>query len=181
MARLYDRYKTEIVPQLQKEFGRQNLLSLPRMDKIVVSMGLGKGILERKRLTNAVEELAVITGQRPVITKARKSVAGFKLREGMEVGARVTLRGQRMYEFMDRLLNVAIPRIRDFRGVNPRSFDGRGNYSMGLTEQLVFPEVDVEKVEFQQGMNVTFCIRNSATDQESYRLLELFGMPFRKQ
>lgn len=181
MARLFERYKSEIVPQLQKELGRQNLLSLPRLEKIVVNMGLGKSILERKRLTNAVEELAIITGQRPVITKARKSVAGFKLREGMEVGARVTLRGERMYEFMDRLLNVAIPRIRDFRGVNSRSFDGRGNYSMGLTEQLVFPEVDVEKVEFQQGMDITFRIRNSMTDQESYRLLEMFGMPFRKQ
>jgi large subunit ribosomal protein L5 len=143
-------------------------------------MGLGKAILEKKRLTNAVEELALIAGQRPVVTKARKSIAGFKVREGMETGAMVTLRGKRMFEFLDRLINVAIPRIRDFRGLNPKGFDGRGNYNFGITEQLIFPEVNIEKVEFQQGMNITICIQGSKNDRESHRMLELFGMPFRK-
>ena len=177
---MQERYAKEVVPVLQKELGRTNPLSLPRLTKVVVSMGLGKSITERKRLTAAVDELALITGQKPLVTKARKSVSAFKVREGMEVGAKVTLRKKRMYEFLDRLINVAIPRIRDFRGLNPDSFDGHGNYSMGVSEQLIFPEVDVEKVEFQQGMYITLCIKNAHNDQESYRLLELFGMPFRK-
>jgi len=180
MARLLDRYRNEIVPTLKKELARDNALSLPRLSKMVVSMGLGQAALEKKRMTNALDELAVITGQRPVVTKARKSVAGFKLRQGVDVGAKVTLRKQRMYEFLDRLISVAIPRIRDFRGLNPKGFDGRGNYSFGVSEQLVFPEVDVEKVEFQQGMNITICITGARNDRESHRLLELFGMPFRK-
>lgn len=181
MARLQDQYRNEIVPTLQKELGRQNVLSLPRLKKIVLSMGVGLAQQEKKRLTNAVEELAIIAGQRPVVTRARKSVSGFKIREGVDVGTKVTLRSARMYEFLDRLISIAIPRIRDFRGLNPKGFDGRGNYSFGVTEQLVFPEIDVEKVEFQQGMNITFCIDGSQNDRESYRLLELFGMPFRKQ
>jgi large subunit ribosomal protein L5 len=180
MARLLERYRNEMVPTLQKELGRGNVLSLPRLTKVVVSMGLGLAVLEKKRMTSAVEEMAIITGQQPVVCKARKSVSGFKLREGVDVGCKVTLRKQRMYEFLDRLINVAIPRIRDFRGLNPKGFDGRGNYSMGVSEQLVFPEVDIEKVEFQQGMNITFCIKGSQNDRESFRLLELFGMPFRK-
>jgi len=180
MARLLVRYRNEIVPTLKKELGRDNALSLPRLSKIVVSMGLGQAVLEKKRMTNALDELAVITGQKAVVTKARKSVAGFKLRQGMDVGAKVTLRRQRMYEFLDRLISVAIPRIRDFRGLNPTGFDGRGNYSFGVTEQLVFPEVDVEKVEFQQGMNITICVTGARNDREAHRLLELFGMPFRK-
>lgn len=180
MARLQDRYFEEIVPALRKELGRENLLSLPRLSKIVISMGLGQAAVEKKRMTNALEELAVIAGQRPIVTKARKSVSGFKLRQGMEVGAKVTLRKKRMYEFLDRLVNVAIPRIRDFRGLNPQGFDGRGNYNMGVSEQLVFPEVDVEKVEFQQGMNIAICIDGARNDREAFRLLELFGMPFRK-
>jgi large subunit ribosomal protein L5 len=181
MARLQERYLKEIVPELQKELGRTNVMSLPRLKKVVVSMGLGKALVEKKRVANSVEELAVITGQHPVVTKAKKSVAAFKVREGNETGAMVTLRKQRMYEFLDRLISIAIPRIRDFRGLNPKSFDGRGNYSFGLSEQLVFPEVNVEKVEFQQGMNITFCIEGAKNDRESFRLLQLFGMPFRKE
>ncbi len=180
MARLQEQYRNEIVPTLRKELGRENGLSMPRLHKIVVSMGLGRATEEKSRLPKAMEELAIITGQRPVATKARKSVSGFKVRKGVEVGTKVTLRRRRMYEFLDRLINVAIPRIRDFRGVSPKAFDGRGNYSMGVNEQLIFPEVDVEKVEFQQGMNITFCIEGAENDRESYRLLELFGMPFRK-
>ena len=179
-SRLQERYQKDIVPTLQKDLGRQNVLSLPRLSKVVVSMGLGKALLEKKRLANAVEELAMIAGQRPVVTKARKSVSGFKVREGNEVGVMVTLRRRRMYEFLDRLINVAIPRIRDFRGLNPKGFDGRGNYNFGVSEQLVFPEVSVEKVEFQQGMNITICVAGAKNDRESHRLLELFGMPFRK-
>ena len=180
MPRLKQRYFAEIVPALKKEFGRDNLLSLPRISKVVVSMGLAKAILEKKRMASALDELSIITGQKAVVTKARKSVAGFKVRAGVDVGAKVTLRNRRMYEFLDRLINVAIPRIRDFRGLNPKGFDGRGNYNMGLSEQLVFPEVDIEKVEFQQGMNVAICIDGAKNDRESFRLLELFGMPFRK-
>jgi large subunit ribosomal protein L5 len=180
VPRLQERYAKEIVPALQKELGRANALSLPRLAKIVVSMGLGKATLEKKRLTNAVEELAMITGQKPLVTKARKSVSAFKVREGNEIGAKVTLRGKRMYEFLDRLISVAIPRIRDFRGLNPKGFDGRGNYAFGVSEQLIFPEVEIEKVEFQQGMNIVVCIQCARNDRESYRLLELFGMPFRK-
>ena len=180
MARLQERYKNEIVPALKKDLGRENVMSLPRITKMVVSMGLGLAAVEKKRLTNALEELAAITGQKAVVCKARKSVSGFKLREGMDVGAKVTLRGRRMYEFLDRLISVAIPRIRDFRGLNPKGFDGRGNFSMGVNEQLIFPEVDVEKVEFQQGMNITICIERAQNDRESFRLLELFGLPFRK-
>ncbi|MBN2583598.1 MAG: 50S ribosomal protein L5 [Planctomycetes bacterium] len=181
MARLLERYKNEIVPQLAKELGRDNALSLPRLTKVVISMGIGQALVEKKRLTSAAEEVAVITGQRPIICKARKSVSGFKVREGSDTGLKVTLRKQRMYEFLDRLINVAIPRIRDFRGLNPRAFDGQGNYSMGVSEQLIFPEIDIDKVEFQQGMNITLCIAGSRNNQESFRLLEKFGMPFRKE
>jgi len=181
MARLLERYTDEIVPQLAKDLGRKNRLGLPRLRKIVVSMGVGLAIQEKKRLPAAADELAVIVGQRPVICKARKSVAGFKVRQGVDTGLKVTLRKKRMYEFLDRLINVAIPRIRDFRGLSPRSFDGQGNYSMGVGEQLIFPEVNIDKVEFQQGMNITLCIEGAKNNQESYRLLELFGMPFRKE
>jgi len=180
MARMQERYRNEVVPALQAKLGRQNVMSLPRLEKIVVSMGLGKSRDEPKRVEAAVEDLATITGQRPLITKAKKSVSAFRLREGVNIGCKATLRGRRMYEFLDRLINVALPRIRDFRGLNPKGFDGRGNYNFGVSEQLVFPEVNVEKVEFQQGMNITICITGSKNDRESYRLLELFGMPFRK-
>ncbi len=180
MARLLQQYRDEIVPQLRERLGRGNVLSLPRIEKIVVSMGLGRSRDEPKRTEAAMEDLAVITGQRPALTKARKSVAGFRIRQGATVGARVTLRGKRMYEFLDRLINLAIPRIRDFRGLDPGAFDGRGNYSLGVNEQLVFPEVRVADVQYQQGMNIAIVIRNSRSDEESRVLLEGFGFPFRR-
>ena len=179
MARLFDRYQKEIVPQLKKKLGRDNLLSLPRLQKIVVNMGVGKALQDKNRMEQSAEQLSFITGQKAQIRKAKKAVSGFRLREGNEIGCRVTLRGRRMYEFLDRLISVALPRIRDFRGVNPRSFDGHGNYSMGLSEQSVFPEIDPDKVTFVQGMDVTFVISTN-NDDESRELLRSFGMPFRE-
>ena len=181
MVRLQERYIKEVLPTLQKEVGRSNILSLPRLEKIIVSMGLGKAILEKKRFDQATKDLATITGQKPVLTRARKSVASFKVRRGMKVGAMVTMRGARMYEFLDRLINVAIPRIRDFRGLNPASFDARGNYNFGVSEQLVFPEISVDDVDIQLGMNITIVVSNSDSPKESYRLLELLGFPFRRE
>jgi large subunit ribosomal protein L5 len=181
MARLLERYRKEVVPLLQKKLGRDNALSLPRLEKIVISMGLGKAQDEAKRVDAAMEDLATLSGQKPVLTKAKKSVSAFRVREDTVVGAKVTLRGRRMYEFLDRLINLAMPRIRDFRGMDPDGFDGRGNYSMGLNEQLVFPEVRVDKVQFVQGMNITFVIKNSRSDEESRGLLEAFGFPFRRE
>jgi large subunit ribosomal protein L5 len=178
--RLLERYNKEIVPALAKKFGRENRLSLPRLTKIVLNMGVGKALQDKERMKQAVEHLGLIAGQRPQVTKARMAVSGFRLREGNEIGCRVTLRGKRMYEFLDRLVNLALPRIRDFRGVNPKSFDGNGNYSMGLTEQLVFPEVDPDKVTFTQGMDVTF-VTTTKNDDEARELLRLFGMPFREE
>lgn len=181
MARLLERYRNEIVPALQERLGRRNIYSLPRLEKIVISMGLGKSRDEPKRIEAAVEDLGIIAGQRPALTKAKKSVSAFRLREGVTIGAMVTLRGKRMYEFLDRLINLAMPRIRDFRGMDPSAFDGRGNYMMGVSEQLVFPEVHVDKVQFQQGMNIAIVIRNSRSDEESRALLEAFGFPFRRE
>jgi large subunit ribosomal protein L5 len=177
---MLERYRKEVVPRLQEKLGRQNVLSLPRLEKIVVSMGLGKSRDEAKRVEAAVEDLSLITGQKPIVTKAKKSVSAFRLREGMPIGCKATLRGARMYEFLDRLINLAIPRFRDFRGLDPNAFDGRGNYNMGVNEQLVFPEVRVDKVQFQQGMNITIVIKNSRSDEESRWLLEAFGFPFRR-
>jgi len=179
-TRLQERYAKEIVPALAKKFGRQNRLSLPKLTKIVLNMGVGKALQDKERMKQAAEHLAQIAGQRPQVTKARMAVSGFRLREGNEIGCRVTLRGRRMYEFLDRLINVALPRIRDFRGVNPKSFDGHGNYSMGLTEQLVFPEIDPDKVTFTQGMDITF-VTTTKNDDEARELLRLFGMPFRDE
>ena len=180
MARLFDRYQKEIVGQLAKRLGRDNKLSLPRLQKIVVNMGVGKALQDKNRMEQAAEQLTQITGQRAQVRKAKVAVSGFRLREGNEVGCRVTLRGRRMYEFLDRLISVALPRIRDFRGVNPKSFDGHGNYSMGLTEQSVFPEIDPDKVTFVQGMDVTF-VTSTDNDDEARELLRSFGMPFREQ
>jgi large subunit ribosomal protein L5 len=180
MARLLERYKKEIVPRLAEKFGRKNPLSLPRLQKIVVNMGVGKALQDKNRMQQSAEQLAQITGQRPQITKARVSVSGFRLREGNEIGCRVTLRGRRMYEFLDRLISIALPRIRDFRGVNPKSFDGHGNYSLGLAEQMVFPEIDPDKVTFTQGMDVTF-VTSTNSDNEARELLRSFGMPFREE
>lgn len=179
MARLQEKYKTEVLPALQAQLGRQNRLSIPRLDKIVVSMGLGKATQEKKRLDAAQKELTQIVGQKPIVCRAKKSVSNFKLREGQQIGLKVTLRGARMFEFLDRVISIAIPRIRDFRGLSPNSFDGRGNFNMGLTEQTVFPEVDADKVEFQQGMNITMCT-TARNDRESRQLLTLMGLPFRK-
>ncbi|MBX9580163.1 MAG: 50S ribosomal protein L5 [Gemmataceae bacterium] len=176
--RLQKRYAEEIVPALAKKLGRTNPLSLPKLVKISLNMGVGKALQDKERMKQAVEHLAMISGQKPQVMKARQAVSAFRLREGNEIGCRVTLRGKRMYEFLDRLVNVALPRIRDFRGVNPKSFDGNGNYSMGLTEQLVFPEVDPDKVTFTQGMDITF-VTTSRSDDEARELLRAFGMPFR--
>jgi large subunit ribosomal protein L5 len=180
MARLLDRYRNEIVPQLATKFGRGNPYSLPRLRKIVISMGLGRAATqgEKARIDEAVKHLAQIAGQKPVVTAARRSVSGFRLRAGMKVGCMVTLRGRRMYEFFDRLVSIALPRVRDFRGVSNKSFDGHGNFSIGLTEQTIFPEIDLDKMQFSQGMNVTFVVDN-ATDEESLELLKSMGMPFR--
>lgn len=178
MARLKDLYKSKIVPDLIKEFGYGNPMAVPKVKKIVVSTGVGKAAGDKKFLELAKKDLMMITGQMPLVCKAKKSVSNFKLREGMEIGLKVTIHGERMYEFMDRLINLAIPRVRDFRGLSTNSFDGRGNYSMGLAEQTAFPEINPAKVEFHQGMNITF-ITTAKTDEEARRLLQFFGMPFR--
>jgi large subunit ribosomal protein L5 len=180
MARLMDRYQKEITKQLANDLGRTNPHSLPRLQKIVVNMGVGKALQDKNRIDQAAEQLAQITGQKAQVTLAKVAVSGFRLREGNAIGCRVTLRGRRMYEFLDRLISVALPRIRDFRGVNPKSFDGHGNYSMGLAEQGVFPEIDPDKVTFVQGMDVTF-VTNVDSDDEARRLLRAFGMPFREE
>jgi large subunit ribosomal protein L5 len=174
-----DRYNTEIVPELSKKLGRTNRLSLPKLQKIVVNMGVGKALQDKNRIEQSAEQLSQITGQRANVTKSRKAISGFRLREGQDIGCRVTLRGRRMYEFLDRLISIALPRIRDFRGVNPKSFDGNGNYSLGLAEQLVFPEIDPDKVTFTQGMDITF-VTSTRSDDESRELLRSFGMPFRE-
>ena len=178
MARLLEQYREEIVPRLAERLGRKNRLSLPRLEKIVVNMGVGANIQEKGRLEEAVEQLGRIAGQRPVITRAKKSVSGFRLREGAEIGCKVTLRGKRMYEFLDRLVTLALPRVRDFRGLNPKSFDGRGNYTLGLAEQMVFPEIDADKVTKTQGMDITLAT-TAKTDEEAMELLKELGMPFR--
>jgi large subunit ribosomal protein L5 len=181
-ARLADRYRKEIVPALQQRFGYKNVMAVPRLEKVVISMGLGKAMTagEKAKLEQAEKELAVIAGQRPVRCKAKKSVANFKVREGMETGLKVTLRGSRMYEFLDRLITLAIPRVKDFRGLNPTGFDKAGNYNFGFTEQTVFPEVDAAAVTFQQGMNITM-VTTAATPDEGRELLKQFGMPFREE
>lgn len=178
MARLRDKYKTEVVPGMMKRFGFSSVMAVPKLDKIVVSMGVGKGRENPKFVEAVAADLATIAGQRPVLTKARKSVSNFRLREGDVVGAVVTLRGARMYEFLDRLVSVVIPRVRDFRGLRPNSFDAGGNYSMGLPDQIVFPEIRADKVEHFQGMNITIGVRNS-DPEKSFELLRMFGMPFR--
>jgi large subunit ribosomal protein L5 len=179
MARLFDKYKKDIVPALAKKFGRKNVLSLPRLTKVVLNMGVGKALQDKNRMEQAAEQLTQIAGQKCQITKSRVAVSGFRLRENQEIGCRVTLRGKRMYEFLDRLINVALPRIRDFRGLNPKSFDGNGNYSMGVSEQLIFPEIDADKVNFTQGMDITI-VTSTRSDDESRELLRQFGMPFRE-
>ena len=179
MARLAEKYKSEVVPALTKEFGYTSVMAVPRVRKIVVNMGVGEAIADAKLLDQAADELATITGQKPSITRARKSIANFKLRAGMAIGCRVTMRGRRMYEFLDRLMNLAMPRVRDFRGAPPRAFDGRGNYTLGIRDQLIFPEINYAKVQKVKGMNV--CVVTTAkTDEEARALLTHLGMPFRK-
>ena len=177
VPRLRKRYLDEIRPGLAKSLGRDNVMALPKLQKIVVNMGVGEATAEKKHLDEAVDALSQITGQKPLIAKARQSVAGFKLREGMPIGAKVTLRGARMYEFLDRLISIALPRVRDFRGLNPNGFDGRGNYSLGLQEQLVFPELNPDKFHRVQGMNVTI-VTSADSNDEARELLKGFGMPF---
>ncbi|MBN2020557.1 MAG: 50S ribosomal protein L5 [Sedimentisphaerales bacterium] len=178
MARLRDIYKSKVVPELIKEFGYKNRMAVPRLEKIVVSMGVGKAVQDKKFIELAKADLTAITGQMPLVCKAKKSVSNFKVRQGQETGLKVTIRGERMFEFMDRLISLAIPRVRDFRGLSPTGFDGRSSYSMGLSEQTVFPEINMAKVEFQQGMNITF-VTTAKSDEEARRMLALFGMPFR--
>ena len=178
MARLKEKYQKEIVPKLVERFGYSSVMAVPRIEKIVVSMGMGRVHENKKAVESAAADLATITGQKPLLTKSRKAVSNFRLREGVVVGAVVTLRGARMYEFLDRLISVVIPRIRDFRGLRPNAFDGGGNYSLGLADQIVFPEIRADKVEHFQGMNVTIGIRNGSPDT-SLEMLRLFGMPFR--
>ncbi len=180
MARLLDAYKEKVVPELKKQFGYTNTLAVPRLEKVVVNMGVGKATENKKRLEDAVKDLAAITGQKPLITRARKSVSAFKLRQGNEIGCKVTLRGKRMYEFLDRLISLAMPRIRDFRGFSPDSFDRSGNYTLGLGEQSVFPEINIDKVEFVQGMDITIVITGGSAEA-SRELLRMMGFPFRRE
>ena len=180
MSRLLEKYKNEVVPELKKELKTDNIHALPRLDKIVISMGVGKALENKNVLDAAAKDLATISGQKPVLCRARKSVANFKLRKGVAVGVKVTLRGPRMYEFLDRLISVVMPRIRDFRGVSPKAFDQAGNYNMGISEQIVFPEINVDKLEFTQGMNITIGVK-SRRDGESLELLKRLGIPFRAQ
>jgi len=179
MARLKDSFKKEIVPAMMEKFKYSNVNMVPKLDKIVINMGLGEAKENPKAIDNAVDELKAITGQTPIVTIAKKSVANFKLREGMKIGCKVTLRGERMYEFADRLINIALPRVRDFRGISPKSFDGRGNYTVGVKEQLIFPEIVYDKVDKVRGMDITF-VTTALTDEEAKEMLAFMGMPFRK-
>lgn len=177
MARLRDRYKEEVVPSLTSEFGYKNPYQVPKLEKIVLNIGLGEAVANGRALDAAVNDLSTITGQKPVVTRAKKSIAAFKLREGMPIGAMVTLRGERMYEFLDRLVATALPRIRDFRGISPNSFDGRGNYTLGLREQIMFPEIDYDKIDKVRGLEISI-VTSARTDEEGRQLLALLGMPF---
>jgi large subunit ribosomal protein L5 len=178
MSRLRDRYTQDVAPALAKEFGYKNVMAIPKIEKVVVNMGLGEATGNAKIVDTGVDEIARVTGQKPVVTRAKKSIAQFKVRKGMPIGAMVTLRGDRMWEFLDRLISIALPRVRDFRGVSPRGFDGRGNYTLGLKDQLLFPEIDYMKVDKARGMNISV-VTTAKTDEESRKLLQLLGMPFR--
>ncbi|WP_019244388.1 MULTISPECIES: 50S ribosomal protein L5 [Bacillus] len=179
MNRLKEKYTKEIVPALMSKFNYTSVMQAPKVDKIVINMGVGDAVANAKALDNAVEELSLVTGQKPVVTRAKKSIAGFRLREGMPIGAKVTLRGERMYEFLDKLVSVSLPRVRDFRGVSKKSFDGRGNYTLGVKEQLIFPEIDYDKVSKVRGMDIVI-VTTANTDEESRELLTQLGMPFQK-
>ncbi len=179
MNRLKEQYQNEIAPAMQEKFGYKNVMQIPKLDKIVINMGVGEAKDNAKVLENAVKDLEIISGQKPVITKAKKSIANFKIREGLAIGCKVTLRGDRMYDFLDRLVNLSLPRVRDFRGVSADSFDGRGNYALGLKEQLIFPEIEYDKVDKVRGMDVII-VTTAKTDEEARELLRFFGMPFAK-
>lgn len=179
MSRLKDLYKDEIVDSMTKKFGYKNIMEVPKLDKIVINMGVGEAKDNAKALETAVKDLETISGQKVVTTKAKKAVANFKIREGMAIGCKVTLRGEKMYEFLDRLVNLALPRVRDFRGVNPNAFDGRGNYALGIKEQIIFPEIDMDKNPRVHGMEITF-VTTAKSDEEAYALLKEFGLPFKK-
>ena len=179
MSRLKEQYVNEIAPAMMKKFGYKNVMQIPKLEKIVVNMGVGEAKENAKLLESAAKDLEIITGQKPVVTKAKKSIANFKIREGMNIGCKVTLRGEKMYEFADRLINLALPRVRDFRGVNPNAFDGRGNYALGIKEQLIFPEIEYDKIDKVRGMDVIF-VTTAETDEEARELLTMFNMPFRK-
>lgn len=179
MARLKDLYKSKVVPALREKYGYKSAMAVPKIQKVVVSMGVGKAVQDKKFLESAQQDLMMITGQKPLVIRAKKSVSNFKVRQGDQTGLKVTLRGLMMYEFIDRLINLAIPRVKDFRGLNPKSFDGEGNYSLGMSEQTVFPEIDPAKVQNLQGMNITF-VTTAKTNDEARELLRLFGMPFRE-
>ena len=179
VSRLYEQYSAEMKDAMMKKFGYKNIMQVPKLEKIVINMGVGEAKENKKALDTAIADLEIISGQKPVVTRARKSVANFKLREGMPIGCKVTLRGERMYEFADRLINLALPRVRDFRGVSQNSFDGRGNYALGIKEQLIFPEIEYDKVDKVRGMDIIF-VTTANTDEEARELLTLFGMPFKK-
>jgi large subunit ribosomal protein L5 len=178
MARLYEQYKQEIVPKLMEKYQYKNVMQVPKVDRVILNIGAGEAVQNPKALDGAVSDLTIISGQKPVITRAKKSIAGFKLREGMAIGCKVTLRGERMYEFLDRLINLALPRVRDFRGVSPQAFDGRGNYSLGIKEQTIFPEIEYDKIDKIRGMEVVI-VTTANNDEEARELLRSMGMPFR--
>jgi len=180
MTRLKEKYQKEVVPALQKEFGYKNVMAVPKIEKVVVNMGLGEATANAKIIDTGADEIARITGQKPVTRRAKKSIAAFKVRKGMPIGTMVTLRGERMWEFLDRLMSIALPRVRDFKGVSPKGFDGRGNYTLGLRDQLLFPEIDYMKVDKARGMNVSV-VTTAKTDEEARKLLQFIGMPFRQQ
>ncbi len=178
MARLFEQYKQEITPKLMEKFAYKNIMQVPKLEKVIINVGVGEAIQNPKALDGAVSDLMIITGQKPIITKAKKSIAGFKLREGMPIGCKVTLRGERMYDFINRLINIVLPRVRDFRGVSPQAFDGRGNYSLGIKEQTIFPEIEYDKIDKIRGLEVII-VTSAKTDEEARELLKSMGMPFR--
>ncbi len=178
MSRMRDKYLKEVVPSLKKRFGYKNVMEIPRLEKVVINMGVGEATGDAKAIDAAVGDMTAISGQKPVVTRAKKSIAAFKLRAGVPIGVKVTLRGERMYEFLDKLLNIALPRIRDFRGVSPKSFDGRGNYTLGLKEQLIFPEINIDKIDKVRGMDIVI-VSTARTDEQAFELLRLMGLPFR--
>lgn len=178
MARLFEQYKQEITPKMMEKFAYKNVMQVPKIDKVIINIGVGEAIQNPKALDGAVNDLMIITGQKPIITKAKKSIAGFKLREGMPIGCKVTLRGERMYDFLNRLVNIVLPRVRDFRGVSPQAFDGRGNYSLGIKEQTIFPEIEYDKIDKIRGLEVII-VTTAKTDEEARELLKSMGMPFR--